>query len=213
MDWSFGHSTMSTSHQLSPCELHKERHVRYWLRCLNSVLPTEYTSNDSSRLALAFFIISALDLLGVLHTHTTSAERDQFINWIYHCQHLGGGFRGSPITILGQLASDKNAQWDSASLPNSYFALATLVILSDSLERVQRQNCLTWLKQLQRGDGSFGAELGEHGRIEGGRDLRFCYWAAGFRWLLLGGNPESVETAQDVNVDALVGFISSSEVR
>ncbi|PQE03438.1 hypothetical protein CJF30_00005427 [Rutstroemia sp. NJR-2017a BBW] len=40
------------------------KHVKYWHRCLNSLLPTAYTSTDSTRMTLGFFILSALDLLG-----------------------------------------------------------------------------------------------------------------------------------------------------
>lgn len=163
-------------------------------------------------MTLAFFIISALDLLGALETRTTPGEREDWINWIYHCQHGDGGFRGSPATILGPLGSKENARWDRASLPNSYFALATLVVLGDDLKRVRRRECLTWLARLQRKDGSFSTELGEEGEdSEEGSHMRFCYGAAGLRWLLRGRR--SLDGVEDIDVDALVGYISASEVR
>src|SRR5579871_3979238 len=43
----------------------KDRHINYWQRCLKSLLPNDYTSTDSSRVLLGFFILSALDILGV----------------------------------------------------------------------------------------------------------------------------------------------------
>lgn len=204
---------MSAPIQIENSEFPKDRHIRYWLRCLKTFLPREYTSNDSNRMTLAFFIISALDLLGALETRTTASERQSWIDWIYHCQHPDGGFRGSPASILGPLASEENARWDRASLPNSYFALATLLALGDDLKRVRRRKCLTWLARLQRKDGSFSTELVEDEETcdEAGGHMRFCYGAAGLRWILRAyRQPEGVE---DIDVDALVGYINASEVR
>ncbi|KAI9826525.1 MAG: hypothetical protein M1826_006626 [Phylliscum demangeonii] len=211
---------MSTSDEPLPTvEFHKERHVRYWLRCLQSLLPMEYTANDSNRITLAFFIICALDLLDALETRTTPAERKDYVDWIYHCQHPAGGFRGSTILMRGDVlgstsgkTSRHHVRWDTASLPNSYFALTMLVMLGDDLGRVRRREGLRWLSCLQRPDGSFGAELGPDGGVEGGRDMRFSYWAAGFRWFLRGKQGVGgASGAQDIDVDALVGFINLSE--
>lgn len=72
---------------------------------------------------------------------------------------------------------------------------------------------MKWIKALQLADGSFGESLGESGKVEGGRDLRFCYCAAAVRWMLrLGSHDEEVDVA-DIDVEALVGFITSSQVR
>ena len=73
--------------------LNKERHIKYWLRCLKSLLPTLYTPYDANRMMLAAFILSALDLLSALHEYTTPDERAGYIEWIYSCQHPDGGFR------------------------------------------------------------------------------------------------------------------------
>lgn len=200
-------------HADAPCAaLQKDRHIRYWLRCLRSFLPTEYTSNDSNRMTLAFFIISALDLLGVVQTHIPPAERQGYIDWIYHCQHADGGFRGSPATLLGARASKENARWDRASLPNTYFAIVTLAILGDGMQRVRRRACLAWLVRLQRENGCFDAELEEEeDGVRRERDMRFCYWAAGLRWLLKGGG--EIDPGYDIDVDGLVRYINASEVR
>lgn len=204
---------MSSSFSSSSNELQKNRHITYWLRCLRTLLPTEYTSNESIRMTLAFFIISALDLLGVLQTRISPAERDQFKDWVYHCQHANGGFRGSPATFFGNRASTENDRWDPPNLAATYFALATLIVLGDDLKRVRMRECLEWLPRLQRADGSFGDVLGEAGVVDGGRDTRFCYCAAGVRWILRGeGGAKSVEGIRDIDVDALVGYINSSEV-
>ena len=192
---------------------HSERHVRYWLRCLKTVLPTEYTSNDSNRMTLGFFILAAFDLLDILHTKTTAAERQSCVDWIYHCQHPKGGFRGFPGTDFGGLRTADNAHWDPASLPGTYFALLTLAVLGDDLRRMHKRKCLAWMRRLQREDGSFGEMLGLHGKIEGNRDTRFCYFAASVRWMLGCGKRKSrTSTASDIDVGALVQYINACEV-
>src|SRR5256885_7096621 len=165
----------------------KERHITYWLRCAKTYLPEGYTSTDSTRLSLAYFIVSALDLLNILDTKVTGEERQSWIQWIYHCQVLEGGFRGSTATDFGnEKRTDENRYWDPANLPATFFALITLIVLGDDLSGVRRRECLEWLPKLQRKNGSFGETIGENGTIEGGSDLRFCYCAAGLRYILRG---------------------------
>ena len=188
----------------------KERHIKYWLRCLKTYLPTGYTSNDSNRMTLAFFTVSALDLLGVLRDHTTSAERGEWANWIYHCQHPNGGFRGFTGTIIGE-ARDSN--WDPANLAATFFALAALVVLGDDLKKVKRRECLTWLAHLQCSDGSFGEVLGGNGEIQGIGDVRFCYLAAVVRSILKEKNGTGMEgKIRDIDVDRLAEFVIASKV-
>lgn len=188
----------------------KERHTKYWLRCLKTYLPTGYTSNDSNRMTLAFFIVSALDLLGVLHDHTTAVERGEWVSWIYHCQHPNGGFRGFTGTISGEKS---DGRWDPANLAATFFALVALAVLGDDLKKVKRRECLTWLALLQSPDGSFGEVLGGNGEIEGTGDVRFCYLAAMVRFLLKGmeGTSED-EGIRDIDVDGLSGFVMASGV-
>ena len=202
-----------TGPQVDRSVLNSDRHVRYWLRCLKTYLPgVHYTSSDSNRVVLAFFIISALDLLGALHSNTTAAERAGYVDWIYLCQHPEGGFRGFTGTNLGAAGSAENAQWDPANLPATYFALAALVVLGDDLSRVKRRKCLEWLPKLQRADGSFGEMLGEGGVIEGGRDMRFCNCAAGVRRILRGKGVPLDQENTDINVNEMVRYIRASEV-
>ncbi|KAH0543503.1 hypothetical protein FGG08_002171 [Glutinoglossum americanum] len=200
---------------VDPPTLHRDRHINYWLRCLKSLLPTVYTHNDSNRMTLAFFIISALDVLGILHTHTSASERDGWIDWIYKCQLARGGFRGFPGADFGSQGSAENEIWDPANLAATFFALSTLVVIGDGLERVRRMEGLEWLQRLQREDGSFGELLGEGGKIEGARDMRICYMATGVRWILRGkveGGKSTNDVVKDIDVDSLVRFINSSEV-
>jgi len=163
-------------------------------------------------MTLAFFIVSALDLLGALFTRTTLEERQDYIDWVYSCQHPDGGFRGFPATDFGDRRNDENAVWDPANLPATYFALSLLCVLKDDLSRVKRKQCLRWLRSVQRPDGSFGELLGADGRVEGGNDTRYGYCAMGIRWILRASVFGVVEGEEDVKVDKLVECIRKAEV-
>ncbi|KAI7315749.1 hypothetical protein KC315_g10971, partial [Hortaea werneckii] len=100
---------LSKDDSLVQPHLDKARHIKYWTRCLKTFLPHQYTSNDSNRMYLAYFIISALDLLGALKTVPSEQERQDHINWVYRCQHPNGGFRMWPGTDFGKLSNESNA--------------------------------------------------------------------------------------------------------
>jgi geranylgeranyl transferase type-1 subunit beta len=166
--------------------LDKDRHIKYWKRCAQ-ILPEPYTSGDSSRMSFGFFIVAALDLLGALDTVVRPAEKHSWIEWIYACQVVHtGGFRGFTGTMLGGLRSYHNWHWDPANLPNTFFALATLVLLGDDLARVKKSECLAWVRSLQRPNGSFGEFLGEDDAVEGADDPRHCMCAVGIMKILQG---------------------------
>lgn len=203
---------MSSSHSSI---FNKAQHIKYWLRCLKTHLPTQYSSNDSQRTTFAFFTLSALDLLGVLHERTSASERAEYGEWIYRCQHPDGGFRGFTGADVARARSDKQpGSWDPANLAATFFALAALTVLGDGLERVKRRECLVWLERLQLEDGSFGEAVGEGGKIEGGGDIRYCYLAAAVRWILqvYEKKEEDEDGGKDIDVVALVEFITSSQV-
>lgn len=182
----------------------KPRHIKYWTRCLKTLLPRQYTSNDSNRMFLGYMILSALDLLDVT---IPSEELTGYVDWIYSCQRPDGGFRMWPGTDFGDEANERNAQWDPANVPATYFALAALLSVGDDLKRVRRGETFRWLRRMQRPDGSFGETL-VAGRIQGGRDPRFGYCASGIRFILRGPNYEGA----DIDVDALVRCTRAAEV-
>ena len=165
-------------------------------------------------MTLALFTLSALDLLGVLHEKTTADERRDWIDWIYLCQHPEGGFRAFTGTDFGDgLRDEGNKHWDPANLAGTFFALAALAVLGDDFGRVRRGECLEWLRKLQWEDGSFGEVLGEGGGIEGKRDVRYSFLAALVRWILRGEKGDVDGSVGDIDVDALAGFITASQVR
>ncbi|KAF2222169.1 geranylgeranyl transferas-like protein type i beta subunit [Elsinoe ampelina] len=191
-------------------QLDGKRHTKYFLRCLKTYLPQPYTSNDSNRLSLAFFIVAALDLLDTLESNTSPQERADYLDWIYQNQHPHGGFRGFPGSDFGERRNDENAQWDPANLPATYFALCLLLILNDDFSRLERDKCLDWIPQLQREDGSFGETI-VAGNIQGGKDSRFGYCASGIRYMLAGHPQQGQGHARDIKVDQLVECICSAE--
>jgi len=191
-------------------KLDVKKHTKYFLRCLKTYLPQPYTSNDSNRMSLAFFVVAALELLGQLDSNITSEEREGYIDWVYHNQHPKGGFRASPGTDLGDKTTAENECWDPANLPSTYFALCLLLLLGDDFSRVKRKEALQWLAQLQRKDGSFGETL-VHGVIQGGFDSRFGYCAAGVRYILAGDQTLG-DDHKDLDVDTLVHCIRESQV-
>ncbi|PYH94448.1 geranylgeranyl transferase beta subunit [Aspergillus ellipticus CBS 707.79] len=190
----------------------RERHIKYFLRCLKTFLPSFYTSNDSNRMLLAFFTVAGLDLLGVLQSKTTPEERQGYIEWIYHCQVPTGGFRAFTGTDFGaDNRTPENEAWDPANVPSTFFALVVLIILGDDLSRVKRTECLQWLPLMQRDNGSFGEVLGPEGNIEGGGDLRFCCFAAGTRYILRGKGETDVDGTRDINVENLAAFVQACQ--
>lgn len=202
-----------TANMESLSQLNIPRHIQYWKRCLMTYLPNAYQGNDANRMMLSFFIVSSMDLLNCLDSSLTGEDRERYINWVYLCQHIDGGFRGFPGGDLGELRNEENTAWDPANVPATFFALATLTILRDDFSRVKRRECLSWLTKMQRRDGSFGETLGLGGKIEGGLDPRFGYTAMGIRVILRGQNQGVIDDVPDVDIDAFIQCIRQSQVR
>lgn len=193
-------------------KLDKARHVKYWQRCHNTFLPSAYTSNDSTRLTFAFFIISALDLLSV---PLTAQDRAAARAWVLSLQHPDGGFCGSPTHAL----TGDNASKGSANIAATFFALIILGLVAESEEEqrsafagVDRKALLLWLKKLQRSDGSFGQVLWE-GEPTGGRDMRHSYLASIIRFMLRGSVQEGDENwVEDIDTEGMIEYIRSVQV-
>lgn len=198
-------------HQEDEPTLNVPKQIQYWRRNLKTYLPHHYTSNDTNRLVLACFVLSAADLLGDLDAALSEDDRRGYIEWVYHCQLPDGGFRPATATAFGAASNDSNAVWDPAHMAGTFFALLVLGLLGDDLERVKRREILVWLKRMQRPDGSFGQTIGLDGHIEGGSDYRFGYMAASIRWILRGNLEGPVEGVPDIDVDKFVLCVRRSE--
>ncbi|PVI00254.1 geranylgeranyl transferas-like protein type i beta subunit [Periconia macrospinosa] len=192
-------------------KLNYSAHIRYWRRNLKTFLPHHYTGNDANRMILGLFILSALDILGDLPSALSPDERKGYIDWVYHCQLPEGGFRPAPATYFGDARNDGNKIWDPAHVPGTFFALSTLVILGDDLERVKRKEILTWLNKMQKSDGGFGETLGDGDQVKGGNDSRFGYMAAAIRWILRGTVEGPVDGVPDIQVDQFVQCVRDAE--
>lgn len=200
---------------MAELKLDIELHVKYWKRCLKSVLPTGYSSNDSSRMTLGLFILSALDVLDQHKKLLSEKERADIRDWILRCQHPSGGFCGStnhrfPDEYYVDVGQGKELM-DPANLAATYFAILALTYVGD-LSQVRRRDCLKWLQTLQRDDGSFGELVTANGTIEGGRDMRYCYIATAIRWMLVGDQISKEELKDDIDVDKLVEHLRSGQV-
>lgn len=218
--------------------LDKSRHVRYWQRCFRSILPHHYTSNDSTRLTIGYFILAALDLLSSSSSFSSppenplalslipSIDRRAIRDWVISLQHPHGGFCGSPHHVLPPAHQSTYEQPDkskepvptaadpeNANIAATYFALLSLGVLAEddgppAFNRVDRLRTLRWLRSLQRDDGSFGENVDSNGYVAGGRDMRPCYLAATIRWML-GGAEAGPDV--DFDVDKLVAHIRRSQ--
>jgi geranylgeranyl transferase type-1 subunit beta len=183
----------------SDTQLNYPRHIKYWRRNLKTLLPHHYTSNDSNRMLLALFTVSALDILDDLNPALSAEERQGYIDWVYSCQLPHGGFRPWPGSNFGERSNDTN------------FALLTLVVLGDDLEKVKRRETLQWLLKMQRPEGSFGETVDEEGLVHGGNDSRFGYMATAIRWILRGDLEGPCEGVPDIDVDNFVTCVREAE--
>ncbi|QSZ28642.1 hypothetical protein DSL72_003141 [Monilinia vaccinii-corymbosi] len=194
-------------------KLEAAKHIKYWQRCLHSLLPTAYTSTDSSRMTLGFFILSALDLLNAGASTFPDSQRKSIRAWILQCQHPFGGFCGStnhrfPDIYYADVGHGRR-DVDPANLPATFFAILSLAFVG-GLADVNRKECLRWLKRLQREDGSFGEFVTQDGKIQGGRDMRYCYVATAIRWMLTGDAHEE-RGEDDIDVEKLVGHLRAGQ--
>ncbi|KZZ88958.1 geranylgeranyl transferase type I beta subunit [Moelleriella libera RCEF 2490] len=188
------------------------KHIEYWRRCFDTFLPSAYTTNDSTRLTFAFFIVSALDLLSV---PLSRKERSSIRTWVLSLQHPDGGFCGSPTHAF----SGDDAGKGSANLAATFFALVLLGVAADSDDEargafadVRRKKLLCWMKKLQRSDGSFGQVLWE-GEAVGGRDTRHSYLMSCIRWMLRGDlEDEEDGLEEDIDVKAMIEHLRCTQV-
>ncbi|CAH1796387.1 unnamed protein product [Owenia fusiformis] len=179
----------------------REKHIKFFCRCLQ-VLPDRYASLDTSRMTVAFFGLSGLDLLNGLDA--IEKDKENIIDWIYSLQVLPDenesnldlcGFRGSS-TIGDPYSPNARTQasipYDSGHIAMTYTAIASLLILGDDLSRVNKKAVLTGLKKLQLEDGSFqptpeGSE----------NDMRFVYCACCISYMLNDCSGVNFEKAID----------------
>lgn len=133
-----------------------------------SLLSSKFESEDSNKLAIAYFSLAALELMGTLHTTFNDSELQEFIDYIY--SHLieseqVSGFRGS-LTYLDRV--------QSIDLASTCFALQCLIILGDGLSRIDKKKVIFFVQSCQKSNGGFTNTLNS----QHAKDLRYCMIAA-----------------------------------
>jgi geranylgeranyl transferase type-1 subunit beta len=88
---------------MRPCEnsyfvLERKQHIKYFQRFLN-LLPARLFSYDSTRLTIAFFSISGLDILNALDV-LDEEKKEHIIDWIYRLQVVPDGSRKRKLYML-----------------------------------------------------------------------------------------------------------------
>lgn len=146
--WNQRNITFNTSMH----EIKIRQHIRCHSRFLG-VLPTKYQSEDSNALAIIYFSLASLQLLDAVHAQFTPKERSSFIDYIY--RHLietekYAGFRGS-FTHAGTSSS--------IELAATCFAIQSLLILNDDLQRLPRTKIISTVAACQRPDGGFASTI------------------------------------------------------
>lgn len=171
-------------------------------------MPAKAQSEDSNKLALIYFVVHGLDLLGRLdkEINREAAVADIYDFLILDYNGEISGFRSSLTFELDK----KNGEYDLPNLLATFFALATLLAFEeDYSKRLDREKIMKFVSrcQIKEGEnaGSFTPVLDLNGDPWGESDLRLCYIAAGIRKML--GYDKGGEKANDIDVTALENFI------
>jgi len=98
----------STPIAIPTAELHAESlpalnsvsHVAFSRRCLDG-LPASLVEVDASRMAIAFYCLSTLDLTGRTEHKMSATDRSNWQEWIW-AQYVEGGFC-SGLSLAGQV--------------------------------------------------------------------------------------------------------------
>ncbi|EFJ17469.1 hypothetical protein SELMODRAFT_114230 [Selaginella moellendorffii] len=145
----------------------RDAHVQFFAGFLVRGLSADYLGQECNTLSLAYFAISALDILNALNqVWNSSCERWNFDRRVD--PDLRFGFLGSRSTYVS-----RDSSYDGGHLAMTYSALAILKILGDDYSRVSRNAIVRSMRSLQQPDGRFTpVHLGAE------RDSRFLFCAA-----------------------------------
>ncbi|RKP19629.1 terpenoid cyclases/Protein prenyltransferase [Rozella allomycis CSF55] len=135
-------------------------------------------------------------------------KKDEIIDWIYSNQICGenaGGFRGSDI--FGSLDSKtKNSRYDYSNLTAAYSAMASLIMLGDDLECLNRQALLNVLKSHQNENGRYYKNLIAISfrilSVDSESDMRFVFSACAIAYIL--------DDFSTIDVEKIVNYIKRS---
>ncbi|KZV92530.1 terpenoid cyclases/Protein prenyltransferase [Exidia glandulosa HHB12029] len=177
-------------------------HSGHCIRCITGLGPAQ-VDYDTSRMAVGFYCIASLDVLGVVEQRLMEHERESIPQWIWR-QHIrgayGAGFRGSTSMTaeawlnLDNAASSRLATYNQPDLIMTYTALLLLSIFRDPFTHLDRSGLVKFIGSCQQADGSFTVHPGE-----GDADLRTSYCAFAIASML--------EDWSSINLEHGVDFI------
>ncbi|KAF9823837.1 hypothetical protein SFRURICE_013374 [Spodoptera frugiperda] len=165
------------NHEENKIMAHRQ-HVKYFMRFLN-ILPSSLSSHDTTRVTIAYFSVSGLDVLGAISSVSLDLKT-RIIEWIYRLQvhpdkNNGDmsmcGFQGSSTINID--LDPPNNHYRCGHLAMTYTGLCILLAMGDDLSRVNRKALVAGVKALQTEEGNFAATLSG---CES--DMRFVYCAA-----------------------------------
>jgi geranylgeranyl transferase type-1 subunit beta len=167
-------------------EQRKEKNVKYLKHTLQ-ILPSNVLSLDNSKVLLAYFAISGLDILSKLDKLPHSKQA--LIDWIYFHQITDTiskrttsaicGCRGSTSLVTQENKSVQNHDYDCAHVTMTFSALNCLLTLGDDLSKINKTSLLKSLSMLQLPDGSVRATFQDFEN-----DVRFLYSACSISYIL-----------------------------
>lgn len=151
-------------------------HVRYCIFHLTQPLPSDYLSADPHRASVVYFALNALDVMGAL-SYLSDDQRRAIVAWLHD----------SPLKAFLRPTPETAAPTKAFNVAMVYAAIASLVMLGDDLERIDRDAVRAALPTLQIGRGSvdtaFDGAVMAYGP-GGEADVRYVYSAAAVAALL-----------------------------
>ncbi|KAI5989106.1 terpenoid cyclases protein prenyltransferase [Pisolithus albus] len=151
-------------------------HATHCKRCLTG-LPASQVDTDPFKMALVFYCLGTLDLMGQIPAGIKDSEKECWREWIWAQQASGPGgtgFRPGPLMNTHAERDDTYHEFseNAPQMIMTYTALLSLAILRDDFSRLDRPGLISFLKACQNEDGSFSSEP-----YEGDADLRTTYCA------------------------------------
>ncbi|KAJ6477181.1 terpenoid cyclases/protein prenyltransferase alpha-alpha toroid [Mycena vitilis] len=176
--------------------LSRPAHI-FFMKSALERLPGSLVELDASRMAIVFYCVGTLDVLGALRDETSEIQRASWRNWIweqYAVGRCGTGFTPGPFM------SGTSTKSEDKALPHiimTYTALLSLAMLRDDFLRLNRPGLLKFVRACQTPNGSFSNTPNGGGDS----DLRNVYSAFSICWLL--GDWSSID------VEHAIAFIAS----
>lgn len=186
-----------------------EKHAKYFELCSHS-LPSKAQSEDANKLALVYFVLHGLGLIGQLDRigDITQHIADIYKQLIPLQNKEMLAFRSSQTFALDPGHND----YDLPNLSATFLALAILLLLKEDYSKtLDRHKIMRFVSQCQvksgPDKGSFCPVLDTDGNPWGETDLRICYMATLIRKLVGYDLLPSSERKNDINLDELRTFI------